>query len=257
MIFSDLDGTLLDHQRYSFDPAQPALDKLLEFKIPLILASSKTAMELTEIRRVMGFSHCPAIVENGAGILPSGNAELRNFDQSEYHKLLEIITAAPKELSERFSGFAGWSLAEMSKKTGLSEHDCEKAAARQFSEPGLWTGTVEDLANYKDWLSKHGVSLQQGGRFTTLSFGADKAQRMDQIIESFRAVTKITNTLALGDAPNDINMLQAATHGVIVFNPKTEELPVLDGEQNGTISRTQHPGPQGWNDAVLSYLERK
>ncbi|MFK8033601.1 MAG: HAD-IIB family hydrolase [Hyphomicrobiales bacterium] len=256
MIFSDLDGTLLDHQAYSFELARPALNKLAGLKIPLILASSKTAMELTEIRRVMGFSHCPAIVENGAGILPSGNADIGDLDQSQYYKLLEIIAVAPKELGANFSGFANWSLAELRNHTGLSESNCKKAIARQFSEPGLWTGTVEGLMKYKYWLSEHGVSVQQGGRFTTLSFGFDKAQRMAQIVEGYKEVTSITQTLALGDAANDIGMLQAADHGVIVLNPETEELPVLEGEHSGTISRTQLPGPQGWNEAVLSYVER-
>jgi hypothetical protein len=72
IVFSDLDGTLLDHETYSWQPAAPALDALKQRGIPLILASSKTAAEIAGLRAEMGFADCPAIVENGAGMLSRG-----------------------------------------------------------------------------------------------------------------------------------------------------------------------------------------
>lgn len=72
VVFSDLDGTLLDHETYSWQPARPALERMKGLGIPLILASSKTAIEIADLRAQMGFSHCPAIVENGAGLLRAG-----------------------------------------------------------------------------------------------------------------------------------------------------------------------------------------
>ena len=72
IVFSDLDGTLLDHETYSWAAAEPALAALRAQGIPLVLASSKTALEIAPLRAAMGFSHCPAIVENGAGLLAAG-----------------------------------------------------------------------------------------------------------------------------------------------------------------------------------------
>ena len=46
MIFTDLDGTLLDHYNYDFSPAQPMLSWLAEQNIPVIPATSKTFAEL-------------------------------------------------------------------------------------------------------------------------------------------------------------------------------------------------------------------
>jgi mannosyl-3-phosphoglycerate phosphatase len=69
IVFSDLDGTLLDHATYSWQAAVPALEALKERGIPLILASSKTSAEIAELRAETGFADCPAIVENGAGLL--------------------------------------------------------------------------------------------------------------------------------------------------------------------------------------------
>ena len=57
--------------------------------------------------------------------------------------------------------------------------------------------------------------------------------------------------VALGDAPNDVEMLNAADHGVIVANPHGSELPVLAGERAGRIRRSTKPGPAGWNEMIL------
>lgn len=42
IVFTDLDGTLLDHDTYGFEPARPALAMLARKKIPVTLNSSKT-----------------------------------------------------------------------------------------------------------------------------------------------------------------------------------------------------------------------
>ena len=46
IFFSDLDGTLLDHENYDWSAAKPALSELKRQGLPLILASSKTAAEI-------------------------------------------------------------------------------------------------------------------------------------------------------------------------------------------------------------------
>ena len=51
IVISDLDGTLLHAQTYSFDAAQPALQRLRKERIPLVLCSSKTR---AEVERLLG-----------------------------------------------------------------------------------------------------------------------------------------------------------------------------------------------------------
>ncbi len=67
IIFTDLDGTLLDHDTYAWKEAEPALDLCKTLKVPVILASSKTRAEMETIRREMSISD-PFIAENGGGI---------------------------------------------------------------------------------------------------------------------------------------------------------------------------------------------
>jgi mannosyl-3-phosphoglycerate phosphatase len=67
LIFTDLDGTLLDSS-YSFNDALPALDLIRERAIPLIICSSKTRAEIEHYRKRLDNRH-PFISENGGGFL--------------------------------------------------------------------------------------------------------------------------------------------------------------------------------------------
>ena len=72
VIFTDMDGTLLDHDTYSFEAARPTLASLKEQNIPVIPTTSKTYAELIVLRDTIGLDG-PFIVENGAAIyIPHG-----------------------------------------------------------------------------------------------------------------------------------------------------------------------------------------
>jgi HAD superfamily hydrolase (TIGR01484 family) len=72
LIFTDLDGTLLDHDTYSFDRALPALRLLDKENIPLVINTSKSRGEIERYRSLLGNTH-PFVSENGGGIfIPDG-----------------------------------------------------------------------------------------------------------------------------------------------------------------------------------------
>jgi hypothetical protein len=72
IVFTDLDGTLLDHDTYEWQPAMLALDTLKARDIPLVLVSSKTLAELRDYRAQLGLAH-PIVAENGAATdIPDG-----------------------------------------------------------------------------------------------------------------------------------------------------------------------------------------
>ncbi|MDI6733027.1 MAG: HAD hydrolase family protein [Planctomycetota bacterium] len=67
VIFTDLDGTLLDYSTYSFEKALPALNLMKQKKIPVIICSSKTRKEIEYYRKKLN-NHQPFVSENGGGI---------------------------------------------------------------------------------------------------------------------------------------------------------------------------------------------
>ena len=252
IVFSDLDGTLLDHETYSFSAARPALELLRLRAIPLVLASSKTAAEIAPLRAELGFGDCPAIVENGAGVLPAGEI-VNDESPSDYNRIRDLIESAPDVLRNHFRGFADLGVNGVVTATGLSEAAARKASMRRFSEPGLWGGTDAELEAFISWLAQNGIHARYGGRFLTLSLGGTKADRMGTIAKALYP-DHLPFTVALGDAPNDIEMLEQADRGFIVANPHGKPVPKLDGEQAGRISRTRQIGPAGWNEALTSLV---
>lgn len=244
ILFSDLDGTLLDHETYSWEAAIPALNALKARGIPLVLASSKTAVEIAPLRAAMGFSHCPAIVENGAGVLAAG--ALVSGGDAEYRHIRAVLKALPDDSRMCFQGFGDLSAQGVADLTGLSLPNAALAKQRQFSEPGLFSGSDEERGLFLELLHAEGLRATQGGRFLTISCGATKA---DQIAPIQAAIDPAATTMALGDAPNDIAMLQACDIGVIIPNPAHAGLD-LSGFERAPLE-----GPAGWNAAVLTHID--
>ncbi|MCJ8239491.1 HAD-IIB family hydrolase [Peteryoungia algae] len=249
LVFTDLDGTLLDHGSYSFEAARPALDLLKARGIPVILASSKTEAEMRPIADAIGIAH-PMIVENGAGVvgLPSEAAGTDDNSSSPYKHLRAILRDLPKELSACFEGFGDWDAEEVSRKTGLSHASAVLARQRRFSEPGLFSGTDGQKQAFLDFLDRRGFTAVQGGRFFTLMPKTSKAERMAEVVAHYQSsLGTPVRTVALGDAPNDLAMLEAADCGIIIANPAHQPLPVTERERQGNILRSQQAGPEGWN----------
>lgn len=236
IVFTDLDGTLIDHDTYDWAPATDALAALRRVSAGVVLASSKTAVEISALRRDLGLEAWPAIVENGAGLLPPHSAEAP--DATQYAHLRQILKGAPRDLRALFFGFGDASVAQLVGMTGLSPAAAGLAQQRAYSEPGEWRGTVAQQAAFLAYLAPHGITAQQGGRFLTLSFGRNKVDQMRIIIEHY----KPQHTIALGDAPNDVQMLENAEFGVIIRNPHRPPLPPVKGEATGRIIRTDAAG---------------
>lgn len=262
VVFTDLDGTLLDHDSYDFSPARPALDALKQRDIPLVLASSKTRAEMEPLQRELGITH-PAIVENGAGIfIPEGyfpdTATPGGIAGAVPRAMiLKALEELPEEMRGCFHGFSGWSLEEIAERTGLGPRSAGRAAQRQWSEPGLWTGDAEAMREFEAALQRHGLRLLRGGRFLQVMGRKDKAEAMQQLLARFAATWGSRPlSVALGDAPNDAAMLEAADCGFIIPNPAGAPLPRLEGENAGKILRMAETGPAGWNRAVLGVLQR-
>jgi mannosyl-3-phosphoglycerate phosphatase len=137
--------------------------------------------------------------------------------------------------------------------TGLPPAEAARARARAFTEPGVWSGDATGRAQFIATLAEQGVTAREGGRFLTLGLGATKAARMREVCAGLGR----DRILALGDAPNDTEMLEAADRAAIVANPHRPPLPRLAGETAGRILRTALPGPAGWSWAVDRILSQE
>ncbi|WP_019557524.1 HAD-IIB family hydrolase [Thiomicrorhabdus arctica] len=271
LLFTDLDGSLLDHHNYDYSAALPAINALKAQAIPWILSTSKTAAEVIELRAELD-NHYPFIVENGAGIfweegsvspqyLPKNSFvqswgegfEYISLNQVSMHDMLQLASFYKEQFKLNFIGFSEMSIQQVAECTGLSWVKAAKAKQRQFSEPLLWQDSEENLLKFQQALKLHGLQLIKGGRFMHLMGLSSKGMALQWLAQYYhQAWSQPIQTMALGDGDNDIPLLEASDCPVIIRSP-VNALPKVN---HPNVLLTQENGPSGWNQAVLNWLER-
>ncbi len=249
LVFTDLDGTLLDHHTYDHTPALTALQRLREGKVPVIPVSSKTLAELKVIRSRLHLKG-PAVAENGAVIAYPG--EKPQVAPPGYHLLRDFLI--DRRANPRFDtfGFGDMDLEEVMQHTGLPREDAKRAMKRLASEPFLWRGDSESLAAFRREATDKQLRLLQGGRFMHLLGNTDKGQAVRLVVKHLRSHGKaVTRTIALGDSDNDRDMLLAVDNPVIIRKPDGSHMSLA--ERPDAIL-TDQPGPAGWNQAILQLI---
>lgn len=263
LVFTDLDGTLLDHDGYDYAPAHPALARLAALRVPLIPTTSKTLAEVSVLQAELG-NHHPCIVENGGALcLPPGYFG----DQADgpvldgylveplvpgYGELLATLHEIRRAGGYRFTGFRDMSDDEVARDSGLSLTAAARARRRLCSEPLRWEDDEAALADFARRLDDAGLTLTQGGRYLHVMGRTSKGRALRRLCERYRdAGFNTFTTVALGDSPNDKEMLEAADIAVIV---RREDGGCLDAEGRYQTITTNAAGPTGWNSAITQLL---
>jgi mannosyl-3-phosphoglycerate phosphatase len=266
LVFTDLDGTLLDHHFYSWEGAGPALAELRRRGVPLIFCTSKTRAEVVALRRTIGNTH-PFIVENGGAIvIPAGYfrsvapaaARAKNYTLMLGRPYEELIRGL-REIAQRSGvdvcGFHQMTAEAVARATGLTLREARMAQQREAGEPFIFrNASAAGIRNFRRLAHKCGYSVQKGGRFWHFAGGHDKGLAMSALIGFYRVAwgTRI-RTIALGDSGNDLLMLQLV------------DLPILMPKPNGSfakevtakiphVGRAKQPGSAGWGHALLQAL---
>ena len=256
VVFSDLDGTLLDHDTYDWRPAQKALDALRERDIPLVLCSSKTAAEMAVLRDELGLT-TPYISENGAVLeIPAGNLGATEAETvmlgEPRQKLLDALAQLRKD-GFRFLGFSDMTERAVAEATGLDLESAARARQRIATEPLLWRSHPSEVPAFEKALSALGLQLLQGGRFYHVMGQFDKADAMRELLRRYRAFHEAdrVSSIALGDGPNDQKMLQFADIAVVIKGVKSAQITLSNKTK---VVYSPKPGPVGWNNCVLEIL---
>lgn len=265
IVFTDLDGTLLDHATYSWEPALPALRLLRERQIPLVFCSSKTRTEIEHYRRELD-NHDPFISENGGGIfIPGGYFDLSVLPSepvitktagweiirlgAPYHRLRRAIRRLREE-GFTLTGFGDMTVAEIAALTGLTPEQSAMARERDFDEPFIFNGDRAGIERLRERVRAMGLQLTMGA-FPHLLGGSNKGVAFEMLASLYRAKLGEIVTIALGDSLNDLPMLQCADQPVIIRTPEGRRHSAL-AVPNAIITRGE--GPQGWNEAILKLL---
>lgn len=263
IIFTDLNGTLLDHNTYSFHKAAAALELCCEKLVPVIFNTSKTYAHILPITQQLDNSH-PFVVENGAAIyVPKdyfSSFIANNFnalDAGAYwlvpfgKKHTDIIDNLTKlSIEFKFECVSDLAVEDVAMQAHLPLLQANHIKQRQFSELIVWHDTPENLTLFKSNLAKLGLCCLNDGIFYYISSNHDKSASVKFLRNLYDENRDHQHTIvALGDGNKDIPMFNAADIAIIVSSPVNPKLTI---ENHPNVIRAKFQGPIGWNDSVLS-----
>ncbi len=272
VIFTDLDGTLLDHNDYSWAPASEALKEAQAHKIPIIINTSKTRSEVNTLLSELPLQNQPYVVENGSAVIfPNITSELLSNIQGKSHYqfiddqhvwvfgvkrslLCDWLTHIKFKKGYLLESYQDWTTEMIMNKTGLNESKAIESQKKEFSEPFQWFDTDERLADFIQLAESQGFSILKGGRFFHLQGAVTKASAFDFFKthkDSIFTHSLKLKIIALGDNYNDVDMLDQADIAICIKSP-VNDFPKVS---NSAVIYSTQFGPIGWNDEILKLLK--
>lgn len=268
ILFSDLDGTLLDARTFDCEAARPALEGLKVRGIPLILMTSKSAEEALDYVRILANGESFSVENGGAAYLAAHRAAAAPpgaiADGGYYRWDLGVSVQRLKAFLQAFNRSRGTSIRtfddmateEVAAATGLPPRQAAQARRRRFDLP-LIVPSGEEAA--LDLLSSEaaaaGLAVVGGGMFPHLKGPADKGTAYDRLLSVY-ASTGEAKAVALGDSANDLPMLARADLAVLMPRPDGSFDPGLRAALPRAVLAPR-PGPEGWAAAVLGILRQR
>ncbi|MEJ2319865.1 MAG: HAD-IIB family hydrolase [Gemmatimonadales bacterium] len=266
LIFTDLDGSLLDQADYSYEGARPALDRIAHEGWPLVFVTSKTRSEVEALQRRMDVEG-PFVVENGAAVFfpasligldipvipdasSDGSVRALVFGRlySEVRRFMENVRG-----DFGLRGFGDMELREIAELTDLPPEDAERARAREFTEPFIMADP-ERLPELEAAAAARGFAITTGGRlYHLMGAGQNKGRAVRKVQEILAGSERNpVVSLGLGDSPNDAEMLEVVDHAIVIPRPDGS---VMEVPRDDVVVAPE-PGSRGWSSALLDVVSR-
>ena len=264
VIFTDIDGTLLDSRSPDMNKVKELVDMTLQNGIHLIFCSSKTEQEQNKIKSQVCL-HEPYIVENGAAIIIPVNyfkkINLTNSKISQNNYIIETggsaikIRSLLKKIKDKydidFKGVSDLTVSELSNITKLPQDYARRMMDRKYSE------TVVHIDNKKftDFVSiieKEGLKIIPGNQYFDITLGNDKGTAVKILIDAFcKEFTNNVIFFGIGDSRNDESMLSLVDFPMLVqrFDGNWENI------QLDKLQKINGIGSRGWEIALELVLK--
>lgn len=263
VIFTDLDGTLLDHDTYSCEMVMPLVASLSKAGIAIVFCSSKTRVEQEVYRKKLGIAS-PFIVEDGGAIFISKgyfpfsyeyHRVTRGYQVIElgmpYREIRRILGEIREKNNLAIRGFGDMDAAQIAGITGLDVSQAKLAKKREYEETLNLTGSEQEIRFILSKIEESGLKWSRGGRFYSVSGGSNKGTATSVLIELFSRKLGRIKTIGVGDSLNDVPMLTEVDVAVLVQKPGNywEEIELPN------LHRVDGVGPQGWVKAIEELTE--
>lgn len=267
IVFTDIDGTLIDLISGKYEESDKLIYTLRENNVPIVLCSAKTFAEQNKIRDDLGLMD-PFIVENGGAIIIPKNYFDFQFDieqtrikEEQGYIIIELgestreirtkLAEIKKKLKIEFKGVADVSIEELSRLATMPIDYAKRMSERAYGETILQI-KKSDIPTFTTSIEKMGIKVIHGGRFFDVTMGTDKGKAVSILINLFRK--KYRNQIkffGVGDSANDASMLKLMDVPMVVQKPDSSwsELEIKN------VIRLKGIGPEGWKSAFDKIME--
>ena len=257
LIFTDLDGSLLDKVTFKFDDVKDYLKKLISRGIIIVLNSSKTESELLDFNEQNYFDFS-FISENGSSIhglnkihhnLPQKVFMGRSKDEIQkiYNKNIG------SDLKNKITYILDLKIEEQQKILGLPLDKISLATKRMHSIPIQFKGNEIEKNNFIKNINQIGLTAQSGGRIINICDNTNKSKAMSKALRLIRKeLGDEIITIGVGDNENDVEMIKQTDYPCLVKNENFDSSLInIDN-----LIKSDEPSPKGWSDVIKTALQK-
>ena len=257
IIFSDLDGTLLDKNTFKFDIIEDYFRDLILKGVIIIPSSSKTESELLDFNRHYNLK-LSFISENGSAIhgldlinkkIPNKILISRSIDEiyNIYNKTIS------SHLKQKIIFISNLNIEEQIKIFGLPQDKLLLAKKRNHSIPIQFKGSEIEKKDFIKLMNDVGLSVQTGGRIMNICDNTNKSKAMSKTKELLgKGTDEKIITIGVGDNQNDIEMLKNCDYACLVKNDNFDSSLInIDN-----LIKSSEPSPKGWADVIKTAIQK-
>ena len=269
IIFSDIDGTFINHDSYSYDSIRNFVIKIKDHH-QIIFNSSKTFSEIKKINEDLHLNF-PFVVENGACLFFPKNLFNKRFESINFFEhenyfgypmvskdknyWIKKISNLKKKFNFNFDFFNDLQDVQLEKITGLGLDELKDSKNRLFSEPIFWDDSNENLIKFTHQIELIGGQVNIGGRFIHVTDGYDKGSAIKKFLElNEKKNNKDFLTVSIGDSHNDISMLELTDYRCIVKTKKKKKLDLINKKK---LYHSTNMAPEGWRESIKYILKKE
>ena len=257
LIFTDLDGTLLNKDTFRFDEIEDYFRELLSIGINIIPNSSKTESELLNFNKENNLN-LSFIAENGSSIhglniihedLPDKILMSKPVD-----KIYEIYKQKiSSDLQQKIKFISKFNTNEQKKIFGLPINKIKLAMERKHSIPIQFKGSKVEKNEFTKIINNAGLTIQTGGRIMNICDNTNKSIAMLKTIELIKKkINEEIISIGVGDNQNDLDMLKKSDYPCLVKNNSFDNsLIFIDN-----LIKSSEPSPLGWADVIKTAIQK-
>ncbi len=257
IIFTDLDGSLLDKDTFEFNEIEDYFRELISKGIKIIPNSSKTEAELLDFNEQNNLD-LSFITENGSSIHGLNKIHQNLPDKIIISRTIDEIRNIYEEnisldFKNKITHILELEREKQQKILGLPLDKIKLAIKRDHSIPIKFNGTEIEKNEFIKIMKNSGLTIQTGGRIMNVCDNVNKSKAMSRALQLIRKqLDDEIITIGVGDNENDIEMIKQTDYPCLVKNENFDSSLInIDN-----LIKSDEPSPKGWSDVIKTALQK-